>query len=154
MDFIIEFFRDTLVGPFYIVWVVVCVILIFACIGYLAEKVINIKKEKEKYVTVDDNNTSLDNQVVGAITNNNNNLSNNSNNDVLLSTNLSGDIPIQKTSVVSPVSEVHVGSIPKVSSVNDIVTGVPEVIASNDSAKSDAQVIIPSITQNENDNTI
>ena len=153
MDFIIEFFRDTLVGPFYIVWVVVCVILIFACIGYLAEKGINIKKEKEKYVTVDDNNTSLDNQVVDAITNNNN-LSNNSNNDVLLSTNSSGDIPIQKTSVVSPVSEVHVGSIPKVSSVNDIVTGVPEVIASNDSAKSDAQVIIPSITQNENDNTI
>ena len=154
MDFIIEFFRDTLVGPFYIVWVVVCVILIFACIGYLAEKGINIKKEKEKYVTVDDNNTSLDNQVVDVITNNNNNLSNNSNNDVLLSTNSSGDIPIQKTSVVSPVSEVHVGSIPKVSSVNDIVTGVPEVIASNDSAKSDAQVIIPSITQNENDNTI
>ena len=52
MDIVIEFFRDTLDGPFYIVWVVVCVILIFACIGYLAEKGIKNKKEKEKYATV------------------------------------------------------------------------------------------------------
>ena len=54
MDIVIEFFRDTLDGPFYIVWVVVLVILIFACIGYLAEKGINRKKEKEKYATVSD----------------------------------------------------------------------------------------------------
>ena len=54
MDIVIEFFRDTLDGPFYIVWVVVLVILIFACIGYLAEKGINKKKEKEKYATVSD----------------------------------------------------------------------------------------------------
>ena len=46
MDIVIEFFRDTLDGPFYIVWVVILVILIFACIGYLAEKGINNKKEK------------------------------------------------------------------------------------------------------------
>ena len=52
MDIVISFFRDTLDGPFYIVWVVVLVILIFACIGYLAEKGINRKKEKEKYATV------------------------------------------------------------------------------------------------------
>ena len=60
MDIVIEFFRDTLDGPFYIVWVVVLVILIFACIGYLAEKGIKNKKEKEKYATVDDtNNTAV-----------------------------------------------------------------------------------------------
>ena len=56
MDIVIEFFRDTLDGPFYIVWVVVLVILIFACIGYLAEKGIKNKKEKEKYATVGDVN--------------------------------------------------------------------------------------------------
>ena len=58
MDIVIEFFRDTLDGPFYIVWVVVCVILIFACIGYLAEKGIKNKKEKEKYATVSDTNNT------------------------------------------------------------------------------------------------
>ena len=58
MDIVIEFFRDTLDGPFYIVWVVVLVILIFACIGYLAEKGINKKKEKEKYATVSDTNNT------------------------------------------------------------------------------------------------
>ncbi len=58
MDIVIEFFRDTLDGPFYIVWVVVLVILIFACIGYLAEKGIKNKKEKEKYATVDDTNNT------------------------------------------------------------------------------------------------
>ncbi len=56
MDIVIEFFRDTLDGPFYIVWVVVLVILIFACIGYLAEKGINKKHEKEKYATVNEEN--------------------------------------------------------------------------------------------------
>ena len=62
MDIVIEFFRDTLDGPFYIAWVVVCVILIFACIGYLAEKGINNKKEKEKYATVSNTDTSLPSQ--------------------------------------------------------------------------------------------
>lgn len=54
MDSFVKFFRDTLNGPLYIVVVVICVILIFACIGYLAEKSINAKKEKEKYVDVKD----------------------------------------------------------------------------------------------------
>ena len=58
MDIVIEFFRDTLDGPFYIVWVVVLVILIFACIGYLAEKSINNKKEKEKYAIVSEDNVN------------------------------------------------------------------------------------------------
>ena len=58
MDIVIEFFRDTLDGPFYIVWVIFCVILIFACIGYLAEKGIKNKKEKEKYATVSDTNNT------------------------------------------------------------------------------------------------
>lgn len=58
MDIVISFFRDTLDGPFYIVWVVVLVILIFACIGYLAEKGIKNKKEKEKYATVSDTNNT------------------------------------------------------------------------------------------------
>lgn len=52
MDSFVKFFRDTLNGPLYIVVVVICVILIFACIGYLAEKSINAKKEKEKYADV------------------------------------------------------------------------------------------------------
>ena len=55
----IEFFRDTLDGPFYIVWVVVLVILIFACIGYLAEKGINKKHEREKYATVNENDDNV-----------------------------------------------------------------------------------------------
>ena len=58
MDIVIEFFRDTLDGHFYIVWVIFCVILIFACIGYLAEKGIKNKKEKEKYATVSDTNNT------------------------------------------------------------------------------------------------
>ena len=60
MDTIIGFFRDTLDGPIYIVWVVGCLILIFACIGYLAEKGIKNKKEKEKYASVSgSDNTSV-----------------------------------------------------------------------------------------------
>ncbi len=53
MDKIIYFFRDTLDGPLYIATVVLCVILLFACIGYLAERKLKDKKEKEKYATVD-----------------------------------------------------------------------------------------------------
>ena len=65
MDIVIEFFRDTLDGPFYIVWVVILVILIFACIGYLAEKGINNKKEK--YATV--SNTSSKEAVQDVVAN-------------------------------------------------------------------------------------
>ncbi len=71
MDIVIEFFRDTLDGPFYIIWVVVLVILIFACIGYLAEKGIKNKKEKEKYATVSDvNNTEVVQETVVSDVNN------------------------------------------------------------------------------------
>ena len=64
MDIIISFFRDTLDGPVYIVVVVVAVILFFACIGYLAEKSINTKKEKAKYAKVEnDSATGSDNSV-------------------------------------------------------------------------------------------
>ena len=59
MDTIIGFFRDTLDGPIYIVWIVGCLILIFACIGYLAEKGIKNKKEKEKYANVNDTNNNV-----------------------------------------------------------------------------------------------
>ena len=59
MDTIIGFFRDTLDGPIYIVWIVGCLILIFACIGYLAEKGIKNKKEKEKYANVNDTNNDV-----------------------------------------------------------------------------------------------
>ena len=62
MDTIIGFFRDTLDGPIYIVWVVGCLILIFACIGYLAEKGIKNKKEKEKYASVSEEVSTLTDQ--------------------------------------------------------------------------------------------
>ena len=52
MDSFVIFFRDTLDGPLYIVVVIVAVILLFACIGYLAEKSINRKKEAARYAEV------------------------------------------------------------------------------------------------------
>ena len=47
MDIVISFFRDTLSGPLYIVVVVIGVIGICACIGYLAEESM---KQKDKAV--------------------------------------------------------------------------------------------------------
>ena len=82
MDIVIEFFRDTLDGPFYIVWVVVLVILIFACIGYLAEKGIKNKNEKEKYATVDDTN-----------------------NTAVIQDNVVNDTQVTSTSVTTPINE-------------------------------------------------
>lgn len=52
MDFIIVFFRDILDGPVYVVVAIICGILICSCIGYLAEKRINKKKEKNRYAEV------------------------------------------------------------------------------------------------------
>ena len=51
LDIVISFFRDTLSGPLYIVVVVIGIIGICACIGYLAEesmkqKVKAVKQEK------------------------------------------------------------------------------------------------------------
>ena len=53
MDFIITFFRDILDGPVYIIVSIICGILICSCIGYLAERSLKKKQEKEKYVQVD-----------------------------------------------------------------------------------------------------
>ncbi len=52
MENIIHFFRDTLSGPSYIIYVIVLVILIFACIGYIAENKLKEKKQKDKYAEV------------------------------------------------------------------------------------------------------
>ncbi len=54
MDGLIVFFRDILSGPLYIVAVVVAIILIFACIGYLAEKSIDQKKIASQYIEADE----------------------------------------------------------------------------------------------------
>jgi len=53
MDGFIIFFRNILSGPLYIVAVVIAIILIFACIGYLAEKGLNEKKIASQYVEAD-----------------------------------------------------------------------------------------------------
>jgi|GEM_PF-4207438 len=52
MENVIHFFRDTLSGTSYIVYVIVLVILIFACIGYIAENKLKEKKQKDKYAEV------------------------------------------------------------------------------------------------------
>jgi len=52
MEFIITFFRDILDGPVYIIVTVICSILICACIGYLAEKRQNKKRQSEQYARV------------------------------------------------------------------------------------------------------
>ena len=52
MENFIHFFRDTLSGPSYIIYVIVLIILIFACIGYIAENKLKEKKQKDKYAEV------------------------------------------------------------------------------------------------------
>ena len=52
MENVRHFFRDTLSGPSYIIYVIVLVILIFACIGYIAENKLKEKKQKDKYAEV------------------------------------------------------------------------------------------------------
>lgn len=52
MEVFVHFFRDTLSGPIYVIVVIIAIILIFACIGYLAENKIKEKKQKEKYAEV------------------------------------------------------------------------------------------------------
>lgn len=48
LDVIISFFRDFLSGPLYITVVVISVIGIFSCIGYLAEGFLKVKEEEKK----------------------------------------------------------------------------------------------------------
>ena len=52
MENVIHFFRDTLSGPSYIIYVIVLVILILACMGYIAENKLKEKKQKDKYAEV------------------------------------------------------------------------------------------------------
>ena len=52
MEVFVHFFRDTLSGPVYVIVVIIAIILIFACIGYLAENKIKEKRQKEKYAEV------------------------------------------------------------------------------------------------------
>lgn len=52
MEVFVHFFRDTLSGPVYVIVVIIAIILIFACIGYLAENKIKEKEQKEKYAEV------------------------------------------------------------------------------------------------------
>ena len=52
MEVFVHFFRDTLSGPVYVIVVIIAIILIFACIGNLAENKIKEKKQKEKYAEV------------------------------------------------------------------------------------------------------
>ena len=47
VEFVINFFRDTLDGPVYVIVSVLCGILICSCIGYLGEQYLK-KKESEK----------------------------------------------------------------------------------------------------------
>lgn len=49
LEFIISFFRDFLSGPVYIIVVVISVIGIIACIGYLADAISKQKQEQKKY---------------------------------------------------------------------------------------------------------
>lgn len=150
MDVIISFFRDTLVGPFYIVWVVVCIILIFACIGYLAEKGINNKKEKEKYATVDSSLKSLNeatiNDTVGVVPD-----VNEETNEVQVEdiSNVSTNIEAA-SSVLAPV----IDEVTTVSNLDEVTS-----LASNNSLGTEGvvtndEVVIPSINVNDDSNTI
>ena len=161
MDIVIEFFRDTLDGPFYIVWVVVCVILIFACIGYLAEKGIKNKKEKEKYATVSEtNNTEVVQEAVVS----------------------DGTTQVTSTPVTTPVSEVTTApvedvntTVPQVEEVNSTVVQPVEVSQPNTNVVTPTvvspqiepttnvvnspsnevnNVVIPTINQDGNNNTV
>ena len=131
MDMIIEFFRDTLDGPFYIAWVVVLVILIFACIGYLAEKGINKKKEKEKYATVNDtsNTETIQDAVVSEP-----------------STDVSNTTQVDSTPTSSFVAEPVVTTNVNTSSpVGEVSMPVSEVASSN---VQDTSVVTPQVTNN------
>lgn len=194
MDIVIEFFRDTLDGPFYIVWVVVLVILIFACIGYLAEKGIKNKKEKEKYATVDDtNNTAVVQDTVVSDVSNATQVESSPvtpiaepassvNNTDAVQNNVVSEPEVQtvNSSVVTPtVSEVTTSVNPnntatveapqvEVSQPNNVVT--PTVVnpqieqtTNNNTVSADnvnapssevSQVVIPTINQDGNNNTV
>ncbi|HIR58814.1 MAG TPA: hypothetical protein IAB38_02080 [Candidatus Onthousia excrementipullorum] len=131
MDIVIEFFRDTLDGPFYIVWVVVLVILIFACIGYLAEKGIKNKKEKEKYATVDDtNNTAVVQDTVVS--------------DVSNATQVESS-PV--TSIAEPASSVPVAEEVSTSGVNNTDAVQNNVINEPEVQTVNSSVVTPTVSE-------
>lgn len=131
MDIVISFFRDTLDGPFYIVWVIILVIFIFACIGYLAEKGINKKHERERYATVDesDSNASVVQDVVVA---------NPAKNDEVVGSLSSNDINID--------TSVNTSQIVSVPNNEEVV--IPDVVAT--SVQNVNNVVIPSVNQDDN----
>ncbi len=147
MDYVIEFFRDTLDGPLYIVVVVICVILIFACIGYLAEKSINAKKEKEKYASVGDNEATHSSDTGAALE------------EVVPNTDVNVDAQVLETpveNVVTPLNEpvetppVDTTLVTPVSLENKEVTVNTEPMVTHD--------VIPDIsvnsTSSENNNAV
>ena len=131
MDTVISFFRDTLDGPFYIAWVIILVIFIFACIGYLAEKGINKKHERERYATVDesDSNASVVQDVVVA---------NPTKNDEVVGSLSSNDINID--------TSVNTSQIISVPNNEEVV--IPDVVAT--SVQNVNNVVIPSVNQDDN----
>lgn len=168
MDMIIEFFRDTLDGPFYIVWVGVLVILIFACIGYLAEKGINKKKEKEKYATVNDtaNTETIQDAVVSEPRPNTTQVDSTPTSsfvaEPVVTTNVNTSSPVGEVSM--PVSEVAVSNVQDTSVVTPQVTNnvtpqaqvqtqqsdVTNVENNNSTTEVDNNVVIPTINQDVN----
>jgi hypothetical protein len=131
MDTVISFFRDTLDGPFYIAWVIILVIFIFACIGYLAEKGINKKHERERYATVDEShsNASVVQDVVVA---------NPAKNDEVVGSLSSNDINID--------TSVNTSQIVSVPNNEEVV--IPDVVAT--SVQNVNNVVIPSVNQDDN----
>ena len=131
MEIVIEFFRDTLDGPFYIVWVVVLVILIFACIGYLAEKGIKNKKEKEKYAIVNEENAESNAVVMEQL-----------NEPVMEAASLNSDVNNVVPSVSNNTTPAVVSSnIAPVNNVNEVPQTVIEVTA----APVNNTVVVPDV---------
>ena len=166
MDQFISFFRDTLDGPLYIVVVVIAIILFFACIGYLAEKSINNKKEKEKYAEVnssegfvqvkevsDNVNQSLDiNNVASSSEVSIDNQASLDTNTTNVNTNSIGGVaPVAPGNNVSQVVEPVVLQ-------NNVSTPVSEPVVSQNSVSEVvntepvAQVVIPVINQENGSN--
>ena len=162
MDQFISFFRDTLDGPLYIVVVVIAIILFFACIGYLAEKSINSKKEKEKYADVNPSedfvkveevsnnvNQSLDiNNAVNSPKENVDNSTSLDNNTIKVNTSsIDGVVEVGGSQVFEPVVLQNNVSTP-VTKPDVVQSGVSEVV----NTEPVAQVAIPVINQENGSN--
>ncbi len=165
MQYVIEFFRDTLDGPFYIVWVVVLVILIFACIGYLAEKGIKNKKEKEKYATVSQNG-SIDGAVVAETVSEP--VTESSSQNVVVSNNITPPVVEADNTTTTPVNNVNEtpplvteGTAVSVNNtvvmpnvVSENVEPVATVVSTNPAPEGVNNVVIPTINQDGNNKIV